>query len=275
VIIIARGKLVATDSVENLTSRLRGAESVAVEVMPRDGAPLSPEQVQQRLERVGGVNRVVARESRDGRLSFTVESQQGQHIRQVVQRLKADAAFGTRFDVYTFEGDGTNELPPVLSVCAPGRPQDANELIENPERVRKRYEESFAIVLDKVINELLRASTRPNSPIVESLRAAAQTSFGPFDPGQIPLRATLVSDMVQHTADLSHFKAEANFKQLSSANKWAGLRPQLKGADVYVLYLLRPTAVRAGTPIQNRGHQAFWEQLIEASGGRLMEFDSF
>jgi ABC-2 type transport system ATP-binding protein len=93
VIIIARGKLVATDSVENLTSRLRGAESVAVEVMPRDGAPLNPEQVQQRLERVGGVNRVVARESRDGRLSFTVESQQGQHIRPELARAVVEAGW--------------------------------------------------------------------------------------------------------------------------------------------------------------------------------------
>src|SRR5579871_6906929 len=33
VIIIARGKLVATDTVENLTSRLRGAETVSVEVL--------------------------------------------------------------------------------------------------------------------------------------------------------------------------------------------------------------------------------------------------
>src|SRR6202140_3236291 len=92
VIIIARGKLVATDSVENLTSRLRGAETVAVEVMPRDGAPLSSQQVQ-RLERVNGVNRVVARESRDGRLSFTVESQQGQHIRPELARAVVEAGW--------------------------------------------------------------------------------------------------------------------------------------------------------------------------------------
>ena len=32
VIIIAQGKLVATDTVANLTSRLRGAETVAVEI---------------------------------------------------------------------------------------------------------------------------------------------------------------------------------------------------------------------------------------------------
>jgi hypothetical protein len=207
--------------------------------------------------------------------SDPVSGQQAQHIRQVIQRLKVDAAFGTRFDIYTFEGDSMRELRPVLSICAPGRPQEANEFIENPERVHKRYEETFSAVVDKVIGELLRESTQPNSPIIESLKAAAQTSFGPFDPGQIPLRATLVSDMVQNTQAMSHFHAEPNFRQFSMTNRWASVRPYLKGADVFVLYLLRPVAVRGGVPIQNRGHQAFWEMLIEESGGRVMEFDPF
>src|SRR5438105_4596250 len=58
VIIIAKGKLVATDTVENLTSRLRGSESVAVEVMAPDTS-LLPQVVQQRLEQVAGVSRVI------------------------------------------------------------------------------------------------------------------------------------------------------------------------------------------------------------------------
>src|SRR5512136_1694621 len=64
VIIIAKGKLVATDTVQNLTSRLRGAETVAVEITARNGAPLSTPEVQQKLERVAGVSRVIARDSR-------------------------------------------------------------------------------------------------------------------------------------------------------------------------------------------------------------------
>src|SRR6185295_17031379 len=52
VIIIAKGKLVATDTVENLTSRLRGAETVAVEIAPRNGTSISAPDVQQRLEHV-------------------------------------------------------------------------------------------------------------------------------------------------------------------------------------------------------------------------------
>jgi len=92
VIIIAKGKLVATDSVENLTSRLRGAETVAVELTPRDGN-VDEQQVQHRLEKVAGVSRVLHRETRDGRLRFTVESLQGRHIRPDLARAVVDAGW--------------------------------------------------------------------------------------------------------------------------------------------------------------------------------------
>src|SRR5580765_1368766 len=69
VIIIAKGKLVATDTVQNLTSRLRGAETVAIEIAARNGAALSAPEVQQQLERVAGVSRVLVRDSRDGHLA--------------------------------------------------------------------------------------------------------------------------------------------------------------------------------------------------------------
>jgi len=93
VIIIAKGKLVSTDTVSNLTSRLRGAETVAVEVMPRNGGALDAGDVLQKLERVAGVSRVMTRESRDGALSFTVESEQGQHVRPELARAVIDSGW--------------------------------------------------------------------------------------------------------------------------------------------------------------------------------------
>src|SRR5258706_9804561 len=74
VVIIAKGKLVATDTVQNLTSRLRGAETVAIEITGRNGAGLSTPDVLERLERVAGVSRVLERDSRDGNLTLMVES---------------------------------------------------------------------------------------------------------------------------------------------------------------------------------------------------------
>jgi len=93
VIIIAKGKLVATDSVANLTSRLRGSEMVSVEVESKGG--LNPADVQQRLEQVSGVSRVVPKESKDGRHTFEIESLQGRHVRADLAR----AVVGSGWDL--------------------------------------------------------------------------------------------------------------------------------------------------------------------------------
>src|SRR5436305_4811835 len=74
VIIINKGKLVATDTVQNLQSRARGAESVLVEVAGRNGN-LNSASVQHRLEQIAGVSRVTLKESRDSRNIFEIESQ--------------------------------------------------------------------------------------------------------------------------------------------------------------------------------------------------------
>ena len=92
VVIIDRGKVVATDSVSNLTNRLRGAEAVAVEVDAAGGQP-NPTEVQQRLEQVPGVSRVVMKDSRDARLLFEVESLQGRHVRADVARSVVSAGW--------------------------------------------------------------------------------------------------------------------------------------------------------------------------------------
>ncbi|HTS75271.1 MAG TPA: ATP-binding cassette domain-containing protein [Bryobacteraceae bacterium] len=91
VIIINRGKLVATDTVENLTSRLRGAETVAVEIVADGG--LDPAKVQSRLEQVAGVSRVLPKEHKDSKLHFMVESLEGRHIRPGLAKTVVDAGW--------------------------------------------------------------------------------------------------------------------------------------------------------------------------------------
>lgn len=205
--------------------------------------------------------------------SDPISEQQAQRIRQTIDRYRNEASFGQRFDLYTIQGDTQHVLQPRLQLCALGKPSDANALIENPELVRRAYEAKFAKVLDQAVAELLRGSQEKNSPIIESLRAASISSFGAVAAGEMPLRLTIISDMVQNTSIASQFAAEANFSQLSKSPAWATVQPQFKGANVEVLYLLRLSAQRKGAPIQNRGHQLFWEQLIGASGGKLDSFD--
>jgi len=92
VVIINAGKVVATDSVANLTNRLRGSEAVAVEIEAAGNRPGAAE-AQQRLEQVQGVSRVVAKEPKDGRLRFEIESLQGRQIRAELARTVVDAGW--------------------------------------------------------------------------------------------------------------------------------------------------------------------------------------
>jgi len=92
VIIINKGKLVATDSVRNLQARARGAESVLVEVAGRNGN-LETSIVEHKLQQVPGVSRVVQKQQIDSRLLFEVESQKGRLVRGDLARAVVESGW--------------------------------------------------------------------------------------------------------------------------------------------------------------------------------------
>lgn len=92
VIIINKGKLVATDSVRNLQARARGAESIVLEIAGRNGTLEAP-LVQQKLERVSGVSRVSCKNQHDSRAVFEVESQKGQLVRGDLARAVVESGW--------------------------------------------------------------------------------------------------------------------------------------------------------------------------------------
>jgi ABC-2 type transport system ATP-binding protein len=94
-IIIAKGKVVATDSVANLKNRRTGGAAVLVEVAPRSGggAGWDGKQVQEKLERVAGVSRVVPKMSDANGASFEVEGMAGANVRPEVARAVVEAGW--------------------------------------------------------------------------------------------------------------------------------------------------------------------------------------
>jgi ABC-2 type transport system ATP-binding protein len=92
VIIISKGKVVATDTMDNLTHRLKGSEAVAIEVEGRNGAELATADVQRKLEQVSGVSRVINK-AEGARLRFEVESLQGRVVRAEVARAVVESGW--------------------------------------------------------------------------------------------------------------------------------------------------------------------------------------
>jgi ABC-2 type transport system ATP-binding protein len=92
VIIINKGKVIATDSVNNLQSRARGAESVFVEVAGRKGS-LDPSVVQARMGKVSGVNRIVLKQRQSTHSTFEVETQKDHFVRGDLARAIVEAGW--------------------------------------------------------------------------------------------------------------------------------------------------------------------------------------
>ena len=92
VIIISKGKVIATDSVTNLQNRARGVESVLLEVAGRNGE-LDPAAVQARIEKITGVSKVHFKEKRQTRNIFEVESVKDKLARGDLARAVVEAGW--------------------------------------------------------------------------------------------------------------------------------------------------------------------------------------
>ena len=91
VIIINKGKVVATDSVENLKNRAGIGGAIQVQVDTNGNA--DAQAVHQKLEQVSGVSKVLDRDSTSSRLVFEVESLQGKNARADVARAIVHAGW--------------------------------------------------------------------------------------------------------------------------------------------------------------------------------------
>jgi len=92
VIIINKGKLVATDSVANLQARARRAESVLVVVGTRTGE-FQADSARQRLEQIAGVSRVVCKDQFAQGAVFEIEASRGQLVRGDLARAIVNAGW--------------------------------------------------------------------------------------------------------------------------------------------------------------------------------------
>ena len=92
VIIINKGKLVATDSVNNLQKRASGAETIVMEIAGRNG-DLDSAAVKGRLELVPGVSQVLFKEKKQARNVFEVESRRGGLSRGDLARAVVEAGW--------------------------------------------------------------------------------------------------------------------------------------------------------------------------------------
>jgi ABC-2 type transport system ATP-binding protein len=88
VVIINKGRVVAVDTPANLTDRLRGSETMYVQIDAL-GADATGA-----LNRIGGVTRVVEADRRDGVVGYEIESERGHDVRRELARSVVTNGWG-------------------------------------------------------------------------------------------------------------------------------------------------------------------------------------
>jgi ABC-2 type transport system ATP-binding protein len=88
VVIINKGHVVAIDTPDNLTARLRGSETMYLQV-DASGADATSA-----LNRVPGVTRVVESDRRDGAVGYEIDSESGRDVRRDLARAVISSGWG-------------------------------------------------------------------------------------------------------------------------------------------------------------------------------------
>jgi hypothetical protein len=188
---------------------------------------------------------------------------QARRVRQVLNQAILDGPVGAKIALYVADTDGNQALTPLVALCNPGR--ESNPLYQNPRKIREQFELNFKARMNESINMLLVASRGENSPIMESLKAICIDAFGPVA-AEVPLRLTIVSDLIQNSATASHYR-DRDYEALLRSPRLQALRADCKGAEVDIIYLLRPTQ-RGRPSVQNSAHQSFWDRYLQLMNTR-------
>lgn len=206
-------------------------------------------------------------------------------LKRLVEEMQASGAKGN-LHVATGEmlvayelAENLETLQPVLKVCNPGqRPEEwgwQQELTQG-KQIALRQWRRFRDSVETLFHEAEADTSRPRSPLIEMLgvlvprhapsRRAATSDEAPRT------HLILFSDLLQHSAALSHYGSYPAAAAIRTTNGLRALQTDLTGVDVS-LYRLERSRERDAR-WQTRDHYYWWTELIQSFGGRVVWQDS-
>ncbi len=179
----------------------------------------------------------------------------------------------TEIRLYQLSWDERQPARMEFRICAPAHPDQIGwfeGLSKNRDIARRRYEEDFIAPLDQRLQGLLAGAGSMTSPILKTVQDVAVDAFQPPD-SRLSQQLILVSDMVQHSEDMSFFRDPVDFMTLAGHPDYPTMRVDLDGVNVSVFFLARrgmAGRIQAG-PIRE-----FWDEYFLDQGARQPQWNS-
>jgi hypothetical protein len=189
---------------------------------------------------------------------------QRESLRNHFHRIKSGLEKYEALQLFSVDEVTDRVPPPLIEICNPGRGEDENDYTGNPALRAKRWEGAFSNRIDEVLNRLVSTETRRESPIMETIQAAAVIAFQRH-PETMAKKLVLVSDMLQNSPVLSQYREAPDFAKFGATTAFAGVAADLRGVGVELLYLGR----EGKRELQNGRHIEFWQAYFQACGATL------
>ena len=186
-------------------------------------------------------------------------------LRRRLEEIKDSVAQYGALQIYSVEPIGETLLRPVADLCNPGRGADIDPYFGNPRLVEKRWQEGFAMPIERLLDDLMQVDEADSSPIMESIQSIAVSILRGNATTKIPKRLIIASDMLQHTVEFSQYKGGLDFQEFRKSDYYHRFRADLRGVEVEIIYVRRDTR-RA---VQGKAHILFWRDYIRDQGGAV------
>lgn len=166
----------------------------------------------------------------------------------------------------------------VVKVCSPCKNPKRwtwkDDLVQGRAICRQQWKR-FEHKLDDIYKLLDESNPQSSSPILEFL-GVILPRYAPSGIGNLnkPVKRThiiLVSDLLQHSRQLSHYGSYPSPKEITTTPGLRAVALDLTGVDFSLFRLERSTGGRR----QTKEHYYWWTELIKEFGGRLRLQDAF
>jgi hypothetical protein len=187
-------------------------------------------------------------------------------IKQILEETLNTLPKGARLDVYMATAEAGQLVRPLFSKCNPSALEGSAGLSENPQRMLALRNDAFDQPLHAALQKALQANVRKTSPILETIAAASVQSFGvarSADKGKMNRHSLIiVSDFLQNSAVLTHYKAYPTIEQFSSQEGWISTKPSIGNVNIKLIYINRANSIR----FQGAAHREWWCSYFNARG---------
>lgn len=163
--------------------------------------------------------------------------------------------------------DKTEGLSPIAQLCVPKDFRDANEWIENPAFLKKNYDKFISTFSSTI--ESLTEQAEGKSPIMETfLRISNSESFQSYS--DKPHNLLVISDMLQHSDNYSHYKSTEGpswnvFEKKLGDTVYTKIR--LKNVEVQIFWAKRQS--ERDKKLQTKKLVDFWSEFFNEANAEV------